>query len=191
VAGHPLIEGYLRELARRLPAGVVDELADGLLETWQRHLAAGLVPAAAARAAIAEFGTCDQVITAFVAQAPGRRTAMMLLASGPLVGLCWGVSLIAGQVWAWPVPTAAAVVYAIALVATVAVLAWAATGRVSYRRTRLGGVGGLGLVVLDAGMLVGVLLTAPAWAWPMPLAIGVSVARIGLTVRRLPAALTR
>jgi hypothetical protein len=191
VAGHHLIEGYLAELARHLPAEAVDELADGLLETWQYHLAAGLAPATAARAAIAEFGSSEQVTTAFVTQAPGRRTARMLLATGPLVGLCWGVSLIVSRVWTWPVPTVAVASFAAALLAAAGVLAFAATGRGNYRRTRLGGIGGLGLVVLDAAMLAGVLLVAPSWVWPMAVAIPASVARIGLTVRLLPAALTR
>jgi hypothetical protein len=189
MASHQLIDDHLDELARRLPADIVDELADGLTETWQHHVATGLPPAASARAAIAEFGTSEQVTAAFTAQAPGRRTALILLASGPIVGLCWGASLITAHAWTWPVPTAAPAALAIGLLAVVAALATAATSRMSYRRTRLGGIGGLGLLVLDAAMLTTVTLTAPTLVWPMAIAIPASLARIGWTLRTLPAAL--
>ena len=77
------------------------------------------------------------------------------------------------------------------LLAVVAALGAAASSRCSYRRTRLGGVGGLGLLVLDAALLVGVVLLAPALVWPMAVAVPVSIARIGLILRALPPALTR
>ena len=82
MASHPLIDDYVTGLARRLPADTVDELGDGLTEAWQQHLDAGLSPTEAARTAIAEFGTPDQITDAFVAQAPGRRRALLLLATG-------------------------------------------------------------------------------------------------------------
>src|SRR5215207_2147111 len=104
MASHRLIEEYLAELARHLPADVVDELADGLIETWRHFASSGLAPTSAARAAIAEFGTPEEITRGFVAQAPGRRTAVLLLASGPLVGVCWGTTLVAAEVWTWPVP---------------------------------------------------------------------------------------
>jgi len=190
VAGHHLIDEYLADLGRRLPADRVDELADGLLETWQRLVRSGLAPADAARAAIVEFGTAEQITRAFVAQSPGRRIAVSMLASGPLVGACWGAGLITAKAWTWPVPTPAAAVFALTLLTVVAALISAATSRSSYRRTRLGAAGGLGIVVLDATMLVTVLLIAPVPVWPMYVAIPVSLARIGLTLRSLPRALT-
>ena len=191
MASHHLIDAYLADLARRLPADPVDELADGLHETWQHHLASGMTPAHAARAAIAEFGTPDQVTHAFVAQAPGRRTAVTLLATGPLVGACWGTTLVATKVWTWPVPAPVAVVFAVTLLGVVAALVLAATSRRSYRRTRLGAVGGVGIVVLDAAMLTAVALLAVAPVWPMFIAIPVSLTRIGLTLRSLPTTLAR
>lgn len=191
MASHQLIDQHLAELARLLPGQAVDELADGLYETWQHHLATGLPPAAAARVAIAEFGTTAEITAAFTAQAPGRRAAQLLLATGPLVGLCWGASLVTGQVWTWPIPMAAIAVFAAALLATVTALLAAATSRHSYRRTRLGGVGGLGLSVLDLAMIAAVVLAAPGLAWPAILAIPASLLRIGWTVRRLPATLAR
>lgn len=192
MARHRLIEAYLAELAGRLPAGTVDELADGLLETWQRHLGRGLTPAAAAHAAIAEFGTPDEVTAAFVQQAAGRRAARALLATGPVVGGCWGASLITAEAWAWPVPAAAAAAFAVALGGVVGCLVAAAASRRSYRLTRLGDVGAAGLVVLDAALLTVVLaavvLHSSAPVWPMAAAIPASLIRIAVTLRRLPRA---
>jgi hypothetical protein len=70
MARHHLIDDHLALLADRLPGSAVDELADRLTETWHHHLAAGLSPASAADAAIAEFGTPDQILDAFVTQHP-------------------------------------------------------------------------------------------------------------------------
>jgi hypothetical protein len=189
MAGHQLIDEHLGRLAAQLPADAVDELADGLIEAWQHRLAAGLPPADAARAAIAEFGSADQITRAFVTQSPGRRTALALLATGPMVGLCWGASLVTARAWTWPVPTAAMVAFGLTLLAVVAALVSAATSRGSYRRTRLGAAGGAALVTLDAAMLATVLTVAPVLVWPMVVAIPASLVRIGLTVRCLPRAL--
>lgn len=57
MASHHLIDDHLAVLAERLPRHTLDELADGLIETWRQHLTAGLTPEPAARAAVAEFGT--------------------------------------------------------------------------------------------------------------------------------------
>ncbi|HET8680370.1 MAG TPA: hypothetical protein VFM54_00620 [Micromonosporaceae bacterium] len=187
MASHQLIDSYVIELADRLPAQIVDEVADGLTETWHHHLTRGLAPAAAARTAIAEFGTPAQVVDAFVDQAAGRRTARALLATGPIVGACWAASLLTARAWTWPVPPAGAVTFAATLVTVVCCLAAAATSRHSYQRTRLGTVGAASLVALDVAMLAVVLLSAPALVWPMAAAIPASLVRIGLTLRRLPA----
>ena len=97
-----------------------------------------------------------------------------------------GTSLIAARFWTWPAPTAAVAGFWLTLLAVVAVLMAAATGD-NYRRTRLGTVGGLALVVLDTTMLAAVVTLAPNLVWPMAVAIPVSLARIGLTLRALPA----
>lgn len=191
MASHQLIDAYVAELASRLPANAVPELADGLLETWHHHLGQGMPPTEAARAAIAEFGTPTQITDAFTAHAPGRRTARTLLATGPIFGACWGTSLVAGRAWTWPVPASAAAVFAATLVTVVACLVAAATSRHSYRRARLGNFGAAGLVALDLTMLAAVLLAAPALAWPMALAIPASLARIGITLQRIPRAVPR
>jgi hypothetical protein len=190
MASHRLIDSYLAHLAARLPAGTVDELADGLTETWQHHLERGLSAERAARAAIAEFGAATRIADEFVAQAPGRRTARLLLATGPALGVCWGTSLVAARVWTWPIPPAAGAAYVVALLVTVALLIGAATSRHSYRRTRLGGIGALNLVLLDAAMIGAVAVLAPMLVWPMGIAVAASLARIGLAIPRLPMALT-
>src|SRR5207247_1349905 len=71
MAGHQLTDAYLGALARRLPADVVDELADGLTEAYLRHVSSGLDRDAAAGAAVAEFGEPDEVVAAFVQHSPG------------------------------------------------------------------------------------------------------------------------
>jgi hypothetical protein len=187
MARHQLIDDYLKALARQLPADAVDELADGLIETWQQHRAAGLSPDVAARAAIAEFGDAEQLIGAFIRNGPARRTARQLLATGPLVGLCWATALISAHAWAWPIPTGARAAFGVALVATIAALVTAARSEHRYTRTRRSATSAaIALIGLDTLMLGGVLILAPALAWPMAIAAPVSLTRIGFTIRALP-----
>jgi hypothetical protein len=56
-----LITSYLAALFARLPAGIVEELADGLAETYQDYLRHGLALDRAAEAAVAEFGDPDTI----------------------------------------------------------------------------------------------------------------------------------
>ncbi len=182
-----LIDTYLVQLARQLPADVVDELADGLDETYQRHLAGGAAPQSAARAALAEFGDAAEITTAFTLLSPGRRTARMLLVTGPVVGACWAAALIAGHAWTWPVPTLVRLGLGLLLLAVVSSLVIAATRRASYARTRATVIaGGLAVLALDAAALAGAAVTAPMLAWPLAVASCASLTRIGLTLRALP-----
>ena len=103
----PLIAGYVAGLHRRLPAAIADEAADGLIETYEHHLASGAGEQAAAHAALAEFGDLATVVGEFTRQAPGRRAARLLLATGPVAGACWAAALILSRAWTWPVPAAA------------------------------------------------------------------------------------
>lgn len=134
-------------------------------------------------------GSPAQITDAFVTQAPGRRAALLLLATGPVAALCWGTTLVTSRAWTWPVPTAAAAVLGCVLLLAVAVLLAAATSRHSYRRTRLASVGGLAVLALDITMLTLVLLMTPIPAWPMLGAITLSLARIAFTTRLLPCTL--
>jgi hypothetical protein len=190
MAGHELIRAHTAALARRLPAPVVDELADGLNETWHRHLAAGLAPAEAARAAIVEFGSPAQITDAFVAQAPGRRTALVLLATGPVAALSWGTTLVTSRAWSWPVSRALPAVLGCVLLLAVAALLLAATSRHSYRRTRIAHPAVFAVAGVDMTMLTILLVVAPQPAWPVFAAVCVSLIRLGLATRMLRRALT-
>ena len=190
MAGHPLIDAHLAQLHRDLPTEAVEELADGLNETYKQYLTAGVCPTEAAAAAIAEFGTPDRIVAAFTEHASGRRIARALLATGPLVAACWAWSLVIAQAWAWPIPPAAGLSLGAALLSAVGVLAIAATSR-SYRRTGLGLVGAVGVVALDTATIVLVLIAAPILVWPMAIAIPASLLRAGLTARVLPRLLNR
>ena len=125
---------------------------------------------------------------AFVRQAPGRRLARLLLCWGPPVGLCWGGALVLGH---WPVPSPVRLAFGLPLLAVIGVLVVAATGRRSYRRTRLAAAAGAGLVGLDGALLVTVALLAPPVSWPLALAVPASLTRLVLTARAVPRLLTR
>jgi hypothetical protein len=186
VAGHRLIDAHLDALARRLPGDAVDELADGLSETFQRRLDLGLPVEVAARSAIAEFGAVDVIVAAFVRQAPGRLAARALLASGPVVGVCWAAAMVTDEAWTWPVPGSVRVAFGAALVTVVVALALAATARRSYRRTRIASFAGLALLALDTGALACVALARPDSTVAVCLAAVASLTRVSLTVRTLP-----
>jgi hypothetical protein len=186
MAGNHLIEGYLAGLARRLPADAVDELADGLTETYLRYRSDGLDADPAARAAIAEFGEAELVLAAFVRQAPGRRTAWALLLGGPVVGGCWAATLLVGRAWTWRVPGWVAPAIGVTLLVAVAMLVLAATGRRSYRRTRLTAGAGIVVIGLDGAILATMALTAPPFVWPLALAVPASLTRLVLTARVMP-----
>lgn len=183
--GNPLISAYLTALHRRLPPGPADEVADGLLEAYQHHLGHGEDTDAAARAAITETGDVTVITAEFARHAPGRRTARLLLATGPVMGACWGSALISARAWAWHVPAGARIAFAVALLAAIAGLALAAASRHSYRRTRLTAPAGAGLVVLDTAMITAALLAAPALTAALILAAAASTARIAYTIRSL------
>ncbi|MBP2348934.1 hypothetical protein JOF29_008685 [Kribbella aluminosa] len=184
MADRDLIHNYLNELAQRLPAGTVEELADGLEETFQHHLRSGLSPADAAHAAIAEFGPPAQVTTAFALQSPGRRTAIALLATAPVFAALWGTTLITTQAWHWPVPPAAAAVFGTTLLIVAVTLLSVARSK-DPRTARLAGPASVALILLDLGMLA-IATATPAVTWPMALAIAASLARTALAARNLP-----
>lgn len=185
MASHPLIHQQLARLRTELPAEVVDELADGLIETWEHYLTSGVDPTKAARQAIADFGTPEETITAFATQAPGRRVALLLLGTGPVVGAIWGASLVTTRAWTWPIPMAVVAGFGILLVAVVVALIISVISRNSYRRTRIGLAAALGTVIFDGTILTTVLVASPVLAWPIAAAVPVSLTRIALTLRSL------
>jgi len=181
----PLIESYTASLRRRLPATLAEEAAAGLQETYERHLADGSTQDAAARDAIAEFGQAPLVISEFTRQAPGRRAARLLLATGPAAGSCWAAALITSRAWTWPVPGAARLAFGTILLLTVLALLAAATSHSSYRRTRLSVLACPVILALDATTITAVAAFAPAPTWPLAAALTVSLARIAFTTRTM------
>jgi hypothetical protein len=93
-----LVEGYLDQVAGRWPGsprshrGILAELRAGLLDAADSRERCGLPAGQAAEAAIAEFGDPQQVADGFlpeIAASHARRVAVLLLVTGPLVGLLW------------------------------------------------------------------------------------------------------
>jgi hypothetical protein len=103
-----LIRGYLQILAAQLPGPIVEELTDGLTETYRSYRIRGLPADAAAEAAVEEFGPAEEILAGFARVNPARQAARRLLGLGPVVGGCWvaaldaslivGTLLVAGRV---------------------------------------------------------------------------------------------
>jgi hypothetical protein len=183
MSDHDLIRDYLAELAATLPPAIVTELADGLDQARQHHLRQGLDPAAAAKAALAEFGESQVIVAAFTRASPARRASRTLLVTGPLAGACWATALISNHAWTWPIPAIARIAPGIALVTVIGLLAGAAF-RGTYRSARRAAFAGcIGLTALDATMLAATAVIAP----PVVLAATASAARIVYTTRTLHA----
>ena len=182
----PLIAGYVVGLHHKLPAGLADEAADGLTETYQQHLACEAGEQEAARAALAEFGDLAAVVGEFTRQAPGRRAARLLLATGPVAGGCWAAALVFSRAWTWPVPATARLSFGAVLLLAVLALLAAATSRHSYQRTRLAAAACPVILALDATAVAAVALAAPALTPALGAAVAVSLGRIAFTARMLP-----
>jgi hypothetical protein len=73
--GNALISSYLSGLRRPLPASLADEVSDGLIESYQQHLASGQGADAAARAAVSETGDLAQVVGEFTRRFSSRRSS--------------------------------------------------------------------------------------------------------------------
>jgi hypothetical protein len=184
-----LISDYLASLSADLPGRIVEELADGLDETYRRYLGRGLDPEAAARAAVTEFGEPRAIVTAFTDASRARRTARRLLAAGPVAGLCWAVVLIFARAWQWPVPIVARVLFGVALITVIGLLAAAASGRHYRLVCRAAAAACVGTVLLDAAMTGTVLVSAPVLTWPAAVAVVVSAGRSGFALRNVRHAL--
>jgi hypothetical protein len=190
-----LIRGYLAGLAARLPAPVVEELADGLTETYRFYLSRGLAPEAAASAAVAEFGPAEEIADGFAQVNPARHAARRLLGMGPVVGACWVAALLtsrAGRGWAgWIAPGPAWAVAGLALAGLIGLLAVAALGG-RYRLAAATGVAGcFGFAALDVALILSAIFVLAPVSWVTAVAIAASVARIAVTARVLRPALAR
>jgi hypothetical protein len=184
-----LISSYLATLAAQLPASIVEELADGLAETHQSYLRQGLDPDRAAEAAVAEFGAADAIVAGFAQVNPARRAARRLLGAGPAVGACWLAALLTSRALAVPRP--AGILAAAALAATIALLATSALGT-RYRVTaRAGAAGLIGVIALDALLIIGVPAAGASLTWVMAVAMAASALRLSFAARALRPALAR
>lgn len=97
---------YLHELETLIPArlhgrrNALSELADGLQDAAEHYCSRGMAPAAAAARAVRDCGPAPLIASEFAAMlATGhaRRTAFVLLATGPGVGVLWLMTLVPGQ----------------------------------------------------------------------------------------------
>lgn len=180
-----LISGYLADLAAELPGQIVEELADGLDETYRHHRSCGLGPGDAARAAVAEFGDPQVIVAGFTRASPARRAARALLFTGPGVGACWGSALIAARAWRWPVPVVPRVLFGVVLVSVIGLLAAAVLGRRYRPVRRTAAAACAGTIAVDAAMLSAALVASPALLSPLLAGAAVSTARLAFAARNL------
>lgn len=180
-----VIEDYVIALSAQLPPAIVEELADGLEQTFLRYLDQGLGPQAAADAAAAEFGDPDVIAADFTRLSPARAAARKLLATGPVVGGCWAIALITSRAWSWPVPAIARIVLGMALLLIIGALAAAAFGRRYHSVSRAGAAGCAGITAVDATLLIAVPFATAAMTMPESVAMAASLARITLAARGL------
>ena len=186
-----LIGSYLAVLAAQLPASMVEELADGLAETYRFYLRQGLDPDRAAEAAVAEFGEPQAIVAGFARVNPARRAARKLLVIGPVVGACWGTALITSRAWAWPVPLLARILLGLALITVIGLLAASALSTRYRLAARAGVAGCIGMAALDTVMITGVAFAIAPVTWITAGAMAASTARIAFTARALRPALAR
>ncbi len=184
-----LISSYLATLAAQLPASIVDELADGLAETYQSYLRQGLAPDLAAESAVAEFGAADAIVAGFARVNPARRAARRLLGAGPAVGACWLAALLTSRALAVPRP--AGILAVLALAATIALLATSARGTRYRVAARAGAAGLIGVIALDAALIIGVPFAGASLTWVMAVAMAASALRLSFAARALRPALAR
>jgi len=182
-----LIRGYLEVLAAQLPASIVDELADGLAETYRSYLSRGLSAEVAAGAAVEEFGAPEEILAGFARVNPARRAARRLLGLGPVVGGCWVAALATSRVWPGPLPARVGV--GLALLASIGLLMVAALVR-RYRVSVFSGIAGFaGFAALDTALIAGVVILAGSVTWVTALAMAGSMVRLALCARALRPAL--
>lgn len=137
----PPVEEYLAELETALPnrrgpaRDILVEVTDGLMESVEAHQADGEDDTAAARSAVAEFGSARDLARGFVREMTGtaaHRVGLALVATGPIVGLAWLTTFALGSgvhwsqelssVLAW-LPGYGAVMFVVVAAAVVAALA--------------------------------------------------------------------
>lgn len=192
MAGHELIERHLRTLAERLPDPVVDELADGLLASYDDQMERLGDPDAAAQAALADFGDADTVTAAFIRASPARHAAFTLLVAGPIVGMSWGATLVTANGWTSAIPLSARLALGLLIGSVALMLVTALRAQRHYRTVRLAALGGAATVAIVDTVMLGMVVTlVPPPSLFLLVALSGSVARIMLAVRAVPTLITR
>ncbi len=213
-AGDEILGAYLAGVAARMagPARarreILAELGAGLEDAADVYHQAGLDTAAAARAAIREFGSPGQVACGFRAElrdAAARRTALSLLATGPLIGALWAAAALASHLgahltlpWQWPSMPAdarlASHVAAVALATAIAsaLVTVAGTGRLTrWLHTRppasaalaAGGTAAIDLTLLTVLAAQAASTPGRLAALPVTVAAAASLTRLTLATR--------
>lgn len=123
----------------RAKSRMIQEIRDGLTDTVEAHTHDGVPPDVAARLAVREFGTPEQLVPSCQREltiAQARRTALSVTLTVPFLIACWHLIWTAGQGWQLQ-QTAQLVAVQLAAVAAVATLlmaaALAATGALARR----------------------------------------------------------
>ncbi|WP_405499486.1 permease prefix domain 1-containing protein [Streptomyces niveus] len=123
----------------RAKSRMIQEIRDGLTDTVEAHTHDGVPPDVAARLAVREFGTPEQLVPSCQREltiAQARRTALSVTLTVPSLIACWHLIWTAGQGWQLQ-QTAQLVAVQLAAVAAVATLlmaaALAATGALARR----------------------------------------------------------
>ncbi|EST31421.1 permease prefix domain 1-containing protein [Streptomyces niveus] len=123
----------------RAKSRMIQEIRDGLTDTVEAHTHDGVPPDEAARLAVREFGTPEQLAPSCQREltiAQARRTALSVTLTVPFLIACWHLIWTAGQGWQLQ-QTAQLVAVQLAAVAAVATLlmaaALAATGALARR----------------------------------------------------------
>jgi hypothetical protein len=216
----PAIGCYLAAIAAEMPGpgasrrDILAELGSGLADAADGYRDAGLDPAQAALAAIDEFGSPDRVAAGFraeMAAAQARRTAVGLIAVGPLTAAMWFGTAVASHVgrlappWEWAVPAAARLSVHLAIVALLValvstLLTLAATGRLTrwldsttVRPAASAALAATCLVGVEIAMLVALAILAATpgrvAVFPLAAAGAASLAMLGLAARAARACL--
>jgi hypothetical protein len=202
-AAEPAIRSYLAEIAAGLdgPASsrrdIVAELGAGVADAADAHRCAGLDPAQAARAAIAEFGSPAWVAAGFrgeLAAATARRSALTLMTVGSLTGALFVIAGLANHRATLPAGAQLATLLATIAVAVAIgnhLFTLAATGRLTRwlpaRPADSAAIAAGGTAAADVAMLAAltILATTPGRlaALPLAAAIAASLAGLGLATR--------
>jgi hypothetical protein len=179
VAEPELITTQLHALRSRLPEQLYDEVADGLLETYQAQLESHPRRADAARAAVTEFGDVDTITRAVCRNSSWHHLSSVLLSTGPVLGGVWAVTLLSGPTWLFSVPDSIRICYGAALLTAVALLL---SGRLETRAYQKGLrqvlLASIVLVVLDLTMCFALLHSTVTIGGATAVALAASLARV-------------